>query len=471
MKKIFYLFIASLSLFGVSCDKDFEEINTSPDLPTSTDPNLLLSYSLFSGQNATYDMFVGGDMGGVWSQQWSKGQYNDEELYIPRVTALNNFWNVMYVNCLSEATAAYNIAGEQGNSNLQGAALVVKANAFQLLTDTFGPIPFTEAGVSGISKPAFDSQEVVYDGILAMLDQAEQLFQLNQGSITPTADLIYGGDVTKWRKLAASLKLKALMRISKVRNVSTDVQALVNSGLLFSSNSDSALLVYKDTQPDANPIYETVVYNTRAEYRVSSVLVNMMTSMNDPRLEVYAQPNNSGNYVGNVPGTTTPTVANFSAIGTKYLEATLPAVIMSYSQVQFYLAEAANEGIISGGLASAKTYYINGINASFDFNGLAAPSSYISSSAVDFTTQADARQKIGTQMWLSLYGQGVESWTEWRRTGFPALSPVLNANISAIPRRFLYCSDTQSYNKANYQSASATLDQGDTMLSKVWWMN
>ena len=471
MKKIIYLFIASLALVTASCDKDFEEINVSPDLPVETDPNLLLSFSIRNCQNTVYDMFAGGDMGGVWAQQWSKGQYNDEELYIPRVTALNNFWNVMYVNCISEASSCYDLAGVEGNTNLQGAALVVKANAFQILTDAFGPIPFSEAGVPGVSKPVHDSQEDVYDGIIALLDQAETLFASGTGDITPSSDLIYGGDVTKWRKLAMSLKLKALMRISKVRNVSTEVQNVLASGLLMSSNADSAELIYTATQPDANPIYETVVAGARSEYRVSSILVTKLNSLSDPRLPVYAQLNNSSVYAGNIPGTTTPMVSNFSAIGLKFLDPTAPGVILSYAQVEMYLAEAINEGIIAGTLADAKTHYVNAINANFEYNNLLPDASYTSSAAVDFTTQAEAREKIATQMWLLLYGQGFESWTEWRRTGYPALSPVLNAAISAIPRRFLFASDTQSYNNANYQAASATLDNGDSMLSKVWWMN
>lgn len=479
MKKITYLFIASLAFITLSCDKDFEEVNTSPNSLGVTDPNLLMASVLYSTQDNVYDMFLGGDMGGVWSQQWSKAQYNDEERYYPRVTAINNFWTLMYAGGtnssyggIAEAKTAYTIAGEEGNTNLQAISLVAQANSFQILTDAFGPIPFTEAVVPGNSKPAFDSQEVVYDGILAMLDQAETLFASGTGSFTPTADLVYGGDVTKWRKFAASLKLKVLMRISGKRSVDAEVQDLVASGLLFSSNADSASFAYTVTQPYANPIYVTVVYGTRNEYRLSSVLVDKMNALSDPRLPVYGQLNNGGVYAGNVPGNTSATVANYSAIGTKYLMADLPGVLLSYAQVEFLLAEAANEGIIPGSIAQSKIHYVNGITASFAFNGLAAPSAgYLGSAAVDYTTQADGREKIATQEWLALYGQGFEAWTEWRRTGYPALLPVLNAAIPQVPSRYPYSSNTQSFNGANYAAASATLSNGDSMLSNVWWMN
>jgi len=74
-------------------------------------------------------------------------------------------------------------------------------------------------------------------------------------------------------------------------------------------------------------------------------------------------------------------------------------------------------------------------------------------------------------MWFALYGQGIEAWSEWRRTGQPGLSIVFEAQISAIPKRFYYSTDSNNFNQANYQAAVGTLDNGDTMLSKVWWMN
>ena len=472
MKRIIYLFIASMAFVAVSCDKDFEEINVSPNSPSSTDPNLLLSTAITVTQNTMYNAQVGGDMGLCWAQHWSKVQYNDEEKYIPRRALMNAVWTNLYANVIAESKTAYDLAGNANNTNLQGVSLVLQANAFQILTDVYGPVPFSEAIVLGNLKPKHDSQEEVYDGILNLLDRAETLFASGTGDFTPSADLVYGGNISKWRKFAASLKLKALMRISKKRDVSTEVQSLVASGLLMSSNAESAELAYTPTQPDANPIYETIVYGNRNEYKVSSVLISTLSALSDPRLPVFAQRNNANQFVGNIPGIENPGNYNgFSSPGTMYLSPTLPGVFLSYAQVELYLAEAANEGIIPGGVTQAKVHYTNAINANFQFNGLGSASSYISGIDVDFSTQSEAREKIGIQMWLALYGQGIEAWTEWRRTGYPALSPVANAAIAQIPSRFYFSTDSQNYNQANYASASATLNNGDTMLSKVWWMN
>ncbi|WNM20133.1 SusD/RagB family nutrient-binding outer membrane lipoprotein [Flavobacterium capsici] len=472
MKKIFYLLFTTLLV--ISCDNNFEEINVSPNDSDVTDPNLLLTSAIIVTQNSLYNAQIGGDMGLCWAQHWSKVQYNDEEKYIPRRALMNSLWTNLYASSIAEASTAADLAEAEGNTNLQAAAIIMKANAFQILTDVYGPVPFTEAGVPGNTKPVHDSQEFVYDGILSLLDQADVLLANGSGEITASADLLYAGDVAKWRKFGASLKLKVLMRISKKRDVSTELTALVNSGLLMSSNSDSAELVYTASQPDANPLYETIVYSNRAEYKVSSVLIDKLNNLSDPRKAIFAQLNVGGQYVGNIPGEEhSGNYGGFSSPGTKYLDPTLPGVILSYSQVELYLAEAALEGYISGGITTAVAHYRNGITANMEWNGVSASaiSTYLSQPTIDFSTLTIGRTKIGEQMWLTLYGQGIEAWTEWRRTGVPTLSPVVNAAISAIPKRFYFSTDTQNYNQENYQAAVSTLDQGDSMLSKVWWMN
>ncbi len=481
MKKISIFLLAISSLFVVSCDKDFEELNQDPNNPTEIPAHLLLGNMVRNQQNAIYNTFVGADMGLCWSQQWSKVQYNDEERYIPRRPSIDLLWgggglnagtSGIYTSVLLESKDMETLAIAEGNTNLQAISLILRANGFQILTDMFGPIPFNEALNPNNTKPAYDSQEAVYDGILALLNQADAILANGSGAVPATSDLVYGGNMAKWKKFAGALKLKALMRISKKRNVSAEVQALVNSGNLMASNADSAQLMYLGSQPDANPIYETIVFGTRAEYKVSSVLVDKLNTLNDPRLPVYAQKNNAGNYVGNIPGEENSNNYNgFSSPGTRYLAPTLPGVILSFAQQQLFLAEAANEGYIAGGVTAARDYYFSGITANNVENGVSATdaATYIAQPSIDFSTLVDGRQKIAEQMWIALYGQGLEAWTEWRRTGFPVLSPVVQAAETSIPTRFYFPSNEVSLNRANYQSASATLDNGDVLTSKLWF--
>lgn len=460
-------------LFSTGCDNNFEEINQDPNRPTKVPAHLLLGSLIRVNQNTIYGMQQGGDMGMCWAQHVSKIQYNDEERYIPRRGSIDVIWDNLYASVISDAKSMYTLAEEENNTNLQAISLILQANAFQILTDLYGPVPFSEVFVKGVIKPKYDSQEAVYDGLIKQLTDADALLASGTGVVPASSDLLYAGNVSKWRKLANSLKLKALMRISKKKNVNAQLQALVNSGNLMSSTDDSAQITYLALPPDANPIHETIIASTRLEYKMSSVLVSKMSGLTDARLAVFASPNNANIIVGNVPGVeNVSSYPAFSGLGTFYLNATLKGVILANSQVQFLLAEAANEGYISGGNAAALNYYNEAIKSSFKFNGIeAAANAYIAQPNISFTNQADARVKIGEQNWIALFGQGFEAWTEWRRTGYPALLPVANAAEATIPSRLYYNSVEVSLNNANYTSAVGTLTGGDQLTSRLWWMN
>jgi len=472
MKKISILFIAILALSSASCDKDFEKVNTDPNNAVAVPAHLLLGNIIRINQNSIYGMQQGGDMGMCWAQHASKVQYNDEEQYVPRRGSIDGIWNTLYASVISDAQSMEALAKTEGNTNMEGISLVLQANSFQILTDLYGPIPYSEFNKPGVLKPKYDSQETVYVGIVDLLTKADALLASGTGNVPATSDLIYGGNAAKWRKLANSLKFKALMRISKQKNVSAQLQAIVNAGQLMASNDDSAQLAYLPAQPDANPIYETIVFGSRFEYKVSSVLVTKLQALADPRLQVYAKVNNAGLYVGNIPGVENPSNYNgFSSFGTIYQSATLPGVIMSYAQSEFLLAEAINEGFVTGGVSAALAEYKKAITANFKFNGIeASAAAYVARVNIEFTNQAAARVQIGEQSWLALFGQGFEAWTEWRRTGYPALSPVANAKEATIPSRLYYNSQEISLNRANYEAAAATLTGGDKLTSRLWWM-
>lgn len=476
MKKlniILYTFL-SIILF-TSCDEGFEELNVDPNNSTAVPAHLLLGSPQRIYMNTMYSAQLGGDMGACWAQQWSKVQYNEEARYEPRVGNIDAIWSNIYASVISESKAMYDLAELEGNNNIKGAALVMQAVGYQTLVDFFGPIPFTEAIDGTILQPAYDDEAVVYEGIIKMLTDASALFSSGSGDIVATSDLFYGGDITKWKKLANSLKFRALMRISSTRSVNAELQALM--GKMFTSNADSAQLVYLGADPDANPIWETIVNGNRAEYKINSVVVDILTDLNDPRLAVYAGENADGDIVGKPSGfgaqTTLPnedlgyTYSNISPLGDFYLEATLPGVLMSYAQLSFLIAEAANEGYISGGLASASDWYQKGITANFEYNGLDA-GDYLSQSRINLQSQSDGRTKIATQEWIALFSQGFEAWTEYRRNKIPVLVPAAEAIISRVPARFNYPSKEQQLNKTSYDGGVSKLG-GDLLTTPLFW--
>jgi hypothetical protein len=481
MKKISIFIFAVFALISVSCDKDFEEVNTDPNNPTKVPSHLLLGNILRVNQNTIYGMQQGGDMGMCWAQHLSKVQYNDEERYIPRrgnsVSGIDGVWTQLYVSVIADAQSMGALAEAEGNKNIQAISLVLQANAFQILTDLYGPIPFKDVNKKGVLQPSYDTQEDVYTGLIKMLTDADALFAAASATETVTAssDLLYSGDVAKWRRLANSLKFKALMRISNKVNVSAQLQALVDAGNLMQSVGDNADLDYLAAQPDANPIYETIVYGTRTEYKMSSVFINKLTAYGDPRLPVMAAKNNAGLYVGNIPGEeNTSNYLAYSSPGALYLDPKLKGVVLSYAQAEFYRAEAASRGLISGGIAESLIHYNKGIEANFLFNGLtvAQAAAYAALPNITYSNAAGAKNNIGDQMWISLFGQGFEAWTEWRRTGVPALSPVKNAAESKIPTRLYYESNEISLNKQNYNAGVALLGAGgDQLTTPIWWMN
>ncbi|WP_297804697.1 SusD/RagB family nutrient-binding outer membrane lipoprotein [uncultured Polaribacter sp.] len=476
MKKlniIIYTFLSFILMTG--CDRGFEELNLDPNASTAVPAHLLLGGPQRIYMNSMYGAQAGGDMGACWSQHWSKVQYNDEARYVPRRGVIDGIWSTMYASVISESKAMYNLAEAEGNNSLMGAGLVMQAVGYQTLVDFYGPIPFTESIDGNILQPTYDSETVVYEGIIQMLTDASAMLASGNGTITSSSDLFYGGDASKWVKLANSLKFRALMRISATRNVGAELQALM--GKMFTSNADSAQLTYLEAAPDANPIWETIVDGNRAEYKINSVLVETMTALNDDRLAVYAGENASGNIVGKPSGfgaqTTLPneglgyTYANISPLGAKYLTATLPGVLMSYSQLSFLIAQAANEGYISGGITSAQDWYTEGIKASFEFNGVSS-TAYLAQGSIGFSTQADGRTKIATQEWIALFGQGFESWTEWRRNKIPVLAPAAESLLDQVPSRLFYPTTEPSLNKTSYDAAVQTLG-GDNLTAPLFW--
>jgi len=460
-----------------ACTKDFEEINTNPNGPIAV-PAVLLIPSLAEGtMDQLYSTFNGGDMGSCWGQHWAKVQYNDEERYKPRATQFDAIWNAMYAGTLQDAKIMKELAISEGNENLQGIAIVMEVYSYSVLTDIFGDIPFSEAlrAKEGINLPAYDTQEEIYSALLTMLDEADGLFSADGGPITATSDIIYAGDYAKWQKFANSLKFRMLMRMSNRSdfNGQADLQEIVSNRSIFTSNADEAKLTYLATAPNNNPVNNSIIGGNRGEYKVNSVLVDMLTATADPRLPVFAQVNNAGDYRGKPSGiidvpSATWDYPNVSAIGTLYVAATAPAFFMSYAELELLIAEAAKRGLIAGGDAEAEIHFNKGVTASMASNGVSTANTTLYLTDNPYAA-GSALTRIQTEKWISLFGQGIEAWTEWRRTGIPVLTPAIEGAINEIPSRYQYPPTEQALNGTNY--AAAVAGQGpDLLTTKVWWM-
>jgi len=283
-----------------------------------------------------------------------------------------------------------------------------------------------------------------------------------------SADLIYGGDVAKWKKFANSLRLKIAINMDDVDHAYASAQAIaaVTSGVL-TSNSDNAALKYLPNQPNANPIYVDVVASQRDDFVPTSTIIDKMNTLNDPRRSMYFT-QLGGVYVGGTPGDGN-TFSNFSHIGTAITAPTFEGLIMDYSEVEFLLAEAVERNISVGGTAAS--HYNNAITASLNYWNVSAGdiATYLASPAVDYTTATgNWKEKIGEQAYLALYNRGFEAWTSYRRLDFPVLTAPVDAAISEVPKRYTYPAAEQTLNSANNSAAAAAIG-GDEMTTKLFW--
>ena len=484
-----YTFLKSLAMVGLiamvsGCTKDFDEINVTPNSPTAVNSGLLLPQIQRDMMNSLMNETWG--IGNIVIQHTAKNQFVNEDRYL--WGELNSIWNNVYDN-MRDVKIILQQSEANGEQNYKAVALIMKSWMFTLATDAYGDVPYSEAlnAKEGQNYPKYDKQEDIYNGILSDLKTASDL--LGTSSEAVAGDVIFKGDIAKWKKLANSLRIRALMRISNKRDVSADLRSIVDNAAnypVFESVADNAVYSYASSAPDQFPLHSSRIGSFN-EFRASKTLLDTLKTLNDPRMPIFFRPTpstiGSANpvYVGIPNGMNDVDALQFnggpqfqSTIGTLFYEeavtskglAIAKGVIMTFAELQFLLAEAAEKGLISG---DAKTYYENGVNASFSFYGLTTPANYFTLPQVEYTgSQQQKLSKIGFQKWVSLYFQGLEAWFDWRRTGIPALLPgISNQNNNMIPVRFRYPIIEQALNNAAYKEAIQR--QGpDDLNSKMW---
>lgn len=465
-----------------ACTGDFEEINSNPNGPEKIPSHLHLPAMLEQTADLLYDVSYSGDMGECWIQHWAKVQYNQEERYQARPLSIGNWWDLLYARPLTDAKKMYLAAIEEENDVTKGVALIWQSYVYSLLTDSFGDVPYSNAlqAEEGSTLPVYDKQQDIYPALVDSLEAAVG-YLAGEGTLPGDQDIMYGGSISQWRKFANSLRVRLLMRMSAKVDVGAELQAIVNSGAIFTSLADNAQLNYLPTNPNANPVWNNIIFTNRLEWRINQTLVNMMQG--DPRLPVYAQPNAAGAIRGAAPGIEDPTLngydfANTSMFGEYFLRPNTPGIFLDFAELNFLLAEAANKGLISGGATTAESYYNAGVTASFDtYKGFEnSDGSVVNLVPADFLAGAGAYNgsldKILTQKYIALFFQGAEAYAEWRRTQVPALSAAIDpipVTLTQIPSRFTYPPNEPTLNGTNYKAAVSNMG-GDLLTTKVWWM-
>lgn len=510
MKNKSFKILASASFFalaigGAGCAKidQFGNTNENPNgIVTPITSALLTNVLSGVGGFGTNTRTV------TYAQYVAENQYTDVSLFALPQLEMGGTYSGPLQDC--QTIIDYNIsnpgiaAANGSNANQIGIARILKAFHYWHTTDRWGDVPYSEAlKGAGNFAPKFDLQEDIYFDMIKELKEAAAGFDVGAPI---KGDIIYGGDMAKWKKFANSLRMVMAMRLTKVYPAAGGKAAIAfadaasAAGGIITSNADNFTLAF----PGGffkNPWFAT--YEARDDFAESKTLGDVLIGLGDTRQSVYGT-----NNVTFPMGLTRDLAVAFSnsvgngqsrVLAVSKRADNSPLVILPAATVLLTRAEGYERGWIAGGTANAEADYNAAIAASFEQWGvtlpgayLAGPASYTSGGGVPSNVGAgtapydqfraadnnvqDAAttsklSRIALQRWLAAYPNGNEGWAEWRRTGIPNLKGTRFATNAGkqTPRRYVYGVNDYSLNNEQVKAAAARITGGDTQDGRVWW--
>ncbi len=489
MKKLFVI-IFSVALSFTGCDiSDFGDTNKNVNGPLEGNTASLLSGAItnFSTrQGRPYRITPTLNV-----QYFMQLVYNDEMLYADYAGA----WQSYYVQVLSNLEEVIKIVSdpEAGTDpaiivngsleNQMAVAMIFKCVVFKRVTDLFGDVPYTQALNVESLTPSYDRQEDIYAGMIADVKTARDM--INVDTDGPTGDVIYGGDMTKWVKFANSFLMQMALQVSEASSSKIDAEAVFteavnHSGGVIETLDEEAWYLF-DTQNGFNNPWN---WMRPADYGVTQELISSLkgygdnpvtsnTTFDNRVLVMQNDTSQSGLPYGYLDYGSDPK----ADVATVLLNPGTPLPLLTAGYTWLNRAEAAARGWTSENVTEALS---NGIMASFasmqalydpeDALGIGDGATYALARVADAGSVGEL-QVIGEEKWVALYPLGYDSWSEWRRTGIPALQPAPDAiNSGAIPTRYNYPNDETTLNTTNYQAGVSGLSPAtDNNTSKVWW--
>jgi hypothetical protein len=483
MRTFTLLSLLLFTLLQSSCTKDFEEINTNPNVAVEAQPELLLRQVLYNTvEEMSYEGFVAGNL---LSQHFTMVDFNlfdRHNLSQPQLGG--NPWPVLYLNLRDNEQLLQKARSGDAFAVYEGPALILKAYLAATLSDIYGDVPYFQAfqGKSLTVTPAYDSQELIYtgtDGILENLREGIAKVSNYNGAAALKGDILYNGLLSNWEKLGHSLLIKYLIRISERVDVSAELQTLYSNGVYIKTSAEDATYQFTDGPPN-NFRMATLRSGDFNLFVMSQTSEELFEKYQDPRRQVYFRPiaNDTGSvssYKGLLNGPdasqTSISIADYSLAGTVFRENTgaLKSSYISSWETHFLLAEAAERGLIA---ADPKALYETAVQQAFDYWNTPLPATYLSSGPASYQSNgANGLEQIMEQKWIANILNGYESWIEYRRTGFPQLKTIAaSLNNDLIPVRMPYPSDEQALNRDNFVVAAAATN-GNSVNVKTWWDN
>ena len=482
-----------------ACD-NFGDINTNPTQADQIDPNFKLTNIQLRLSGERYENWRTNLIYSSTMMQHLAAlpTYWVGDKYLLNTGYAASMWDRYYPNIAKNLEdLRTQVCEDPEDVNLCAITRITRVFMYHRLTDLYGDIPYSQAGlgvIEGVTKPAYDPQQEIYADMLNELQEAAASLDASQPSFGG-GDLIYQGDVEKWRKFANSMMLRLGMRLSK-RDPGTAQQWVERAiaGGVMESNADLAAVPHDDSAW-RNGVGE--VFLADGNQHMSQTFVEWLKERNDPRLTVYGRVPVAGAPAVGLPNgfdaTTIPThpswipctspgvpapceMAVYMDVNPAIVDTGDPMFFQTYAEVELLLAEAAIRG---WGASDAGGHYDAGVRAAMEYLTLYGAGAAISGDAINAYLDADdfdgddgdALEQIANQYWAAVLFDEYEAFANWRRTGFPALVPVNypgNVTGGTIPRRMVYSPDEAVSNKENYDDAVGR--QGpDVLTTRVWW--
>lgn len=503
LKKIVVLLSFALFL-AVGCTDKFDEINEDPNNPISVETGYILTYAQKSLIDNMRDAWFAGRGTQLLCQHWSQRNYPDEDRFLIRTTTINNAWrafyrvgtNLQHIIDLNTNDATKNAALASGpNEHQIAVARILKAYVMSIITDTWGDVPYSEAFKgANVRQPAFDAQADIYADLIKELTEAAAQIDPANGNLTK-GDVIYGGDVAKWKKFANSLRLRLALRMSAKNPAPLAAVAALPATSFFESNDDNAKFTYLTASPNEGPVFRAFFIDARNDFTMAKPFMDLLSGVNDtlnakpnpfvgiedPRLSIFAH-QVGGKWVGMPYGMDDPQTKAFAPNCPDYVNDPSPVhqpdfayTLMDYAEVCFILSEVNSWN---------QTWYEDGIRASMEDWGV--PNTVADPQIDDYiaSVPAASQENVLTQKYIALYMQPEQAWFEWRRTTYPhtlikpgeithqsggvdIIFQSLVDGVTDIPYRMWYPVEEQGVNKANYLEAVEA--QGvDELTTKMW---
>jgi len=514
-----------VGLLSTGCTKKFEKINTDPSSynQANFDPNFLLTSAELGytgSKDFAYETWRGNL---IYCSTMMQGLSTVVSYWAGDKYQLNPNYTAAYWGFSADAAYPEQIKpivdvvqstnGKTQYKNLHQIARILRALMLERISDLYGNVPYFNAGMgyyNGNFFPKYDSQDSIYADLLKEVDDATS--KLDPAGDKPSGDVIYKGDIAHWQKFGNTLLLRMAMRLVKVDAATAKTYAQKVIGKTFTSNADNAFILGDATGGRATQNRNSQILlgdGGQENYytKWSKTFIDMLKPIGDPRLgkisviNLYltdgsktqnpaADPNPAvqkgmpnGKDLSGIPGQTIggdPTFTSFtdySSPSPALIKRDGPTFILTYAESELLLADAAARFSIAGDPA---THYHDGVKAAITYLGQYDAAASISDiTAEAFVTAhpydpATGLQMINTQYWIhtNTMLDFYESWSNWRRSGFPVLTPVNypnNATNGTIPRRFPYPLDEANNNPVNYKAAHDAVPGGDLLTSHVWW--